>query len=92
MADFTITTVDGGFEINLTPTEIVLGIETISGYGVKGDKGDTGEQGPAGAGINQVDDVPGLTLALSNKAALIHTHVLNDITDFDGVVLSGGSF
>jgi altronate dehydratase len=29
---------------------------------------------------------------LAGKANLVHTHVINDITDFEGTVLSSGTF
>lgn len=29
---------------------------------------------------------------LAGKANTVHTHVVNDITDFDGTVLAGGTF
>ena len=57
--------------------------------GPQGPKGDIGNDGPGVGGIN---DVPGLVTALAGKAALIHTHVLDDLTDFEGAVLSSGTF
>jgi hypothetical protein len=56
----------------------------------------TGPQGPKGAdgasGLNGISDVPGLTAALAGKAALVHTHILDDLTDLNGAVFSSGTF
>jgi hypothetical protein len=54
--------------------------------------GPQGPVGPMGQTPNSINDITGLQAALDGKAALIHTHVVNDITDFDGTVLSGGTF
>ena len=73
------------YKITSADTHYKIGVGSISGYGPKGDKGDSGD--PA-----SIADVPGLQAALDGKANVIHTHVINDITDFDGTVLSGGTF
>lgn len=73
------------YKITSADTHYKIGVGSISGYGPKGDKGDSGD--PA-----SIADVPGLQEALDGKAALIHTHILDDITDFNGTVLAGGSF
>lgn len=76
------------YKITSADTHYKIGVGSISGYGPKGDKGDKGDDGnPA-----SIADVPGLQEALDGKAALIHTHILDDITDFNGTVLSGGAF
>ena len=98
MSELTITTVDGGYEINVTSTALAIGADTISGYGPKGDPGAPGKDGIDGKDgvdgtvVTGIADVPGLQTALDSKAALIHYHIVNDITDFDGTVLAGGTF
>lgn len=70
----------------------VLAQNPVIYVGLPGIQGIPGMQGPAGSGVSSINDVPGLTDALNSKASLIHTHVVNDITDFDGTVLAGGTF
>lgn len=97
MSNITITEQDSGYKISVQPTTVKIGVGSISGYGPKGDKGDTGAtgatgpQGPAGDPAS-IADVPGLTEALAGKANVVHTHILDDITDFEGSVLAGGTF
>lgn len=97
MSNITITQTESAASINITSNTTRIGIASVSGYGIQGIPGETGpqgEQGPPGLPGDpaSIEDVPGLVEALAGKAALVHTHVLNDITDFEGSVLAGGTF
>jgi hypothetical protein len=59
--------------------------------GIPGPQGIPGPKGDSGA-VNGISDVPGLVTALAGKAALVHYHVINDITDFESTVIAGGTF
>lgn len=99
----TITQSDDSYRINVATSDYKVsvgqsnykvGLGSTSGYGIQGipgEKGDKGEKGDTGAAAS-VGDVTGLQDALDAKANVIHYHIVNDITDFDGTVFSGGSF
>ena len=85
-------------EIITTPTDIILNTQdsayqiNVTNFSGVGPQGPVGPMGPAGTGDSTIAQVLGLQAALDGKAALVHYHVVNDITDFDGTVLTGGSF
>ena len=59
--------------------------------GSQGDQGPQGPQGPTGPGADLSNYY---TKPESNTrfAPIIHTHVVNDISDFDGTIMAGGTF
>ncbi len=93
MTTVAITQTDSNYKISVQPTSVKIGIGSISGYGPQGIPGATGPQGPAGpAGATTIDGITGLQAALDGKASVVHYHILDDITDFNGTVLAGGTF
>lgn len=82
------------YKVSVGQSNYKIGLGSTSGYGIQGipgEKGDKGDKGDTGAAAS-VGDVTGLQAALDAKANVIHYHIVNDITDFDGTVFSGGSF
>ena len=59
--------------------------------GLPGPPGPPGPAGDASALINYYTKTSTDAL-LAGKAALIHTHILNNITDFEDYILGGGTF
>ena len=91
---YQISVAQSDYKVEVGQSNYKIGLSSNSGYGIQGIpgiKGDKGEKGETGAAAS-VGDVTGLQAALDAKANVVHYHIVNDITDFDGTVFSGGSF